>query len=111
MSVTGRFNGLFADSRFVREIKPGFYTVLPETAAAPYDRKAAAYDAVVGRWIYNRVFWGTSPATHMRFGRTALDAAGQGSFAEAGCGSLLFTAAMHREPRTGTTLLVDRSVQ
>lgn len=107
----GGFDRLFADSKYIREIEPGFYTVLPETAAAPYDRKAAVYDAVVGRWIYNRVFWGTSPASHTRFARAALDAAGQGAFAEAGCGSLLFTAAMHREPRAGTTLLVDRSVQ
>jgi SAM-dependent methyltransferase len=102
---------LFDDSQYIREIEPGFYTVLPETAAAPYDRKAAVYDAVVGRPIYHRVFWGTSSATFARFGRAALAAAGKGAFAEAGCGSLLFTAAMHREPRAGVTLLIDRSVQ
>ena len=38
------FDKLFSVSQYVREIEPGFYTVLPETAAAPYDRKAAIYD-------------------------------------------------------------------
>ena len=77
--------------------------------AAPYDRKAAAYDAIVGRAIYHRVFWGTSADSFARFGRTALDAAKDGHFAEVGCGSLLFTAPMYREDHARPVALVDRS--
>ena len=76
---------------------------------APYDRKAAVYDAIVGRPAYHRVFWGTSPRSFARFGRAALDAAGAGPFAEVGCGSLLFTAPMYRDTRARSVALVDRS--
>ncbi|HJR33870.1 MAG TPA: class I SAM-dependent methyltransferase [Gemmatimonadales bacterium] len=79
-------------------------------AAAPYDRKAAVYDAIVGRSAYHRVFWGTSPRSLARFGRAALDAAGDGPFAEVGCGSLLFTAPMYRDAGTRSVALVDRSM-
>jgi SAM-dependent methyltransferase len=78
--------------------------------AAPYDRKAAVYDALVGRAAYHRVFWETSPRSFARFGRAALEAAGAGPFAEVGCGSLLFTAPMYRDPRAGSVALVDRSM-
>jgi SAM-dependent methyltransferase len=77
---------------------------------APYDRKAAVYDAVVGRAAYHRVFWGTSPRSFARFGRAALDAAGGGPFAEVGCGSLLFTAPMYRDAPARSVALVDRSM-
>ena len=79
-------------------------------AAAPYDRKAAVYDAIVGRPVYNRVFWGTSPRSLARFGRAALDAGGAGPFAEVGCGSLLFTAPMYRDAQPRSVALVDRSM-
>lgn len=78
--------------------------------AAPYDRKAAVYDAIVGRPAYHRVFWGTSPASFARFGRAALEAAGEDPFAEVGCGSLLFTAPMYRAVRARSVALVDRSM-
>lgn len=77
---------------------------------APYDRKATVYDVIVGRPGYHRVFWGTSPESFARFGRAALEAAGDDPFAEVGCGSLLFTAAMYREVRAGSVALVDRSM-
>lgn len=79
-------------------------------AAAPYDRKAAVYDAIVGRPAYSRVFWGTSPRSFARFGRAALEAAGDGPFGEVGCGSLLFTAPMYRDAGAGSVALVDRSM-
>lgn len=79
-------------------------------AAAPYDRKAAVYDAIVGRPAYHRVFWGTSPRSFARFGRAALEAAGDGPFGEVGSGSLLFTAPMYRDARAGSVALVDRSM-
>ena len=76
---------------------------------APYDRKAAAYDAIVGRPAYHRVFWGTSPRSFARFGRAALEVAGAGPFTEVGCGSLLFTAPMYRHAVARSVALVDRS--
>jgi SAM-dependent methyltransferase len=78
-------------------------------AAAPYDRKAAVYDAIVGRPAYHRVFWGTSPQSFARFGRAALEAAGDGAFAEVGCGSMLFTGPMYRDTAVRSIVLVDRS--
>jgi SAM-dependent methyltransferase len=78
-------------------------------AAAPYDRKAAAYDTIVGRAVYHQLFWGTSPESFARFGRAALKTAGDGPFAEVGCGSLLFTTPMYREGRARSVALVDRS--
>jgi SAM-dependent methyltransferase len=96
----------------VRELAPGLYSALPDRAvAAPYDRKAAIYDAIVGRSIYHRLFWGTSAQAYSRFARLALEAAGDGCFAEAGCGSLLFTAPMYRDFRGPFALLADRSIQ
>lgn len=79
-------------------------------SVAPYDRKAAVYDAIVGRPIYHRVFWGTSPRSFARFGRAALEAAGDGPFAEVGCGSMLFTAPMYRDTAVRSIALVDRSM-
>jgi len=97
----------------VQELSPGLYTALPErTSAAAYDRKAAAYDAVVGRSAYHRVFWGTSPRAYARFGRAAFEAPDDGPFAEIGCGSLLFTAPMYTAtPRRASVVLVDRSLR
>ena len=115
MSVAGigersAFGSLLSDPSIVRELSPGLYTAFPEgTSAAAYDRKAAVYDAVVGRSVYHRLFWGTSPRSFGRFGRAAFDAADDGPFAEIGCGSLLFTAPMYRGAgRRDAVVLVDR---
>ena len=78
--------------------------------AAPYDKKAAVYDTIVGRAVYHRLFWGTSPQSFALFGRAALEAAGDGPFAEVGCGSLLFTAPMYRDRPVRSIALVDRSI-
>jgi len=111
-SESSALNAILADSARVRRLGPGLYTALPEDAvAAPYDRRAAAYDAVVGRSLYHRIFWGTSARAYTRFARAALEAGGGGYFAEAGCGSLLFTAGLYREMPARPTVLVDRSVQ
>lgn len=105
-------NGILASPDAVREIRPGLYTTLPEdAAAAAYDRRAAVYDAVVGRSLYHRIFWGTSAASYARFAGLALDAAADGCFAEAGCGSLLFSSHLYRAARGSSTLLVDRSIR
>ena len=103
---------LFRDARQIRALSPGVYSGLRESeSAAAYDRKAAIYDAVVGWPPYHRIVWGTSAARYGEFARSALAAAGGDPFAEIGCGSLLFTAEMYREARTGTTLVSDRSLE
>ena len=57
----------------IRPVDDDIYSVLPE---APhnhlYDRRAAAYDAVVSTWLYNRIMWGTSPAHYIELAREAV---------------------------------------
>lgn len=101
---------LFRESRALRIVGPGVYSVLPESTAAAYDRKARLYDAIVGWPPYHRVVWGTSAARYTEFARSALAAAGNSSFAEIGCGSLLFTAAMYHEQRFARIIVTDRSL-
>jgi SAM-dependent methyltransferase len=109
---TPAWRALIADPGHLRQVGPALYTSLPETAgAAQYDRKAALYDAIVGRSLYHRVLWGTWAGAYTRFAQTALDAAGPGPFAEIGCGSLLFTAALYRRADGPSPVLaVDRSI-
>jgi SAM-dependent methyltransferase len=112
MTKSVTLTSILAHPRAVRELGPGLYTTLSADAAvAPYDRRAVVYDAIVGRSIYHRIFWGTSAPAYGRFARGALEAAGDGPFAEAGCGSLVFTSPMYRDCRGTFALLVDRSVQ
>ena len=105
-------NSVLSSPDAVRELGPGLYTAFPQDGgAAPYDRRAVFYDAVVQWSIYHRIFWGASTLEYSRFGRAALDAAGGGRFAEIGCGSLLFTAQMYRDAHSASVTLVDRSIQ
>jgi SAM-dependent methyltransferase len=108
----GWLNAILADPGAVRALAPGLYSSVPEEgASAPYDRRAAFYDAVVGQSLYHRIMWGTSARAYARFARAALDAAEDGWFAEAGCGSLVFTAPMYRSPQVPSAVLADRSLR
>lgn len=112
MPKTIAFSSILSNPSAAREVSSGLYTAFPgEMAVAPYDRRAAVYDAIVGRSIYHRAFWGTSAQAYARFGRAALEAADDGHFAEVGCGSLLFTAPMYVEAHGLSVTLVDRSLQ
>lgn len=105
------FSSLLSSPAAAREVSPRLFTAFPgDTAAAPYDRKAMFYDAIVGRSIYHRVFWGTSAQAFASFGRAALDATDRGCYAEIGCGSLLFTAPIYRAARGLPIVLADRSL-
>jgi hypothetical protein len=105
-------DSILAHPVILRDLGGGLFTALPQgLSTAPYDRRAAAYDAVVGRSIYQRICWGTSVQSYFRFARAALQAAGDGYFAEAGCGSLLFTSSIYRDYRGPFALLADRSMQ
>ena len=112
MTERVRLDSILAHPVILRDLGGGLVTALPQgLLAAPYDRRAAAYDAVVGRSIYHRICWGTSVQSHSRFARAALHAAGEGYFAEAGCGSLLFTSSIYRDYRGPFALLADRSIE
>ena len=96
----------------VRALGPGLYTALSaESGPAPYDRHAMLYDTVL-RWsIYHRLAWGASTRAYHRFGSAALAAAGDGYFAEVGCGSLLFTSPLYARARPQASVLIDRSIE
>jgi len=91
-------NGLkevLADNREARLIETSIYSVLPD--ASPhhhYDRRSALYDSVVGTRLYNYLMWGTSPRDYTDFARDAVRSR-TGKLLDAGCGSMLFTAAAY----------------
>jgi SAM-dependent methyltransferase len=111
MSSHRSLTSIVSEPAVVREVAHGLYTALPEEIwSAPYDRKAAWYDAVLSWSIYHRVMWGTSPLLFTEFGKQAFDAAGRGPFAEVGCGSLLFTSRMYHDGRDVPVTVIDRSL-
>jgi SAM-dependent methyltransferase len=92
-----------------RSVSDGIWSVLPIDAPGQrYDGRLAAYDRVVGNGLYNRLLWGSSPARYAAFARRALDS-GDGPFLDAGCGSLVFTAAAYATS-TRSVILLDQSV-
>jgi ubiquinone/menaquinone biosynthesis C-methylase UbiE len=70
-----------------------------------YDAAPWLYDLIVGSAPYHRLVWGMHPREHGRFVEKALAAAPPGRLLDAGCGSLLFTAAAYRQTRRPITLL------
>ena len=89
-----------AESRAVRLIEDGIYSVLPEAGGEhDYDRKATVYDLVVSTRLYNAVMWGSSPLAYRDFARQAVESSSEGIVLDAACGSMLFTAAVYRECR------------
>ena len=102
-------DGLLAPGRTLREVPGGLLSALSEREqGAPYDRKAAVYDRVIGSGVYNRVVWGVDRAEYRRFAAEAV-AAGDGAFLDAGCGSAVFTAPVYASA-TRPLVLSDRSL-
>jgi ubiquinone/menaquinone biosynthesis C-methylase UbiE len=93
----------------VRPAAEGIWSVLPsDRLPARYDRRAAAYDVIVGSRLYNHVLWGSSPSTYTAFVERAV-CSSAGPLLDAGCGSLVFTAEVYsRADRP--LVLVDRSL-
>lgn len=80
----------------IRLVDEGIYSVLPEGPHDHlYDRRAIAYDLVVGTRLYNRVMWGAFRADYDQFARRATAAHSDGMLLDAACGSLLFTASAY----------------
>ena len=90
---------------------PSLSSPAPQAALAvpprvrAYDAGGWFYDLVVGSRLYHQLVWGMPPREHVAFARRALAAASPGPILDAGCGSLLFTAACYRETTRELTLL------
>lgn len=97
------------DGRDLRPAGEHVWSVLPgNTPGQRYDRRAAAYDRVVGSRMYNRLLWGSSPSTYAAFAEHAVRSNG-GPLLDAGCGSLVFTGDVYiRADRP--LVLVDQSL-
>ena len=80
------------DERCVRLIEEDIYSVERDGPVKHhYDKRATLYDLIVGTRLYNSVMWGASPFDYVDFARQALISSPDGTFLDAGCGSLLFT--------------------
>ena len=96
MNYSERFKDVLSDGRMIRRVDDDIYSALPDAPHQHlYDRRAAAYDAVVSTWLYNRLMWGTSPVDYIEFAREAVASHPAGRMLDAGCGSLLFTAQVY----------------
>jgi SAM-dependent methyltransferase len=109
MMPPGYLRDALADGLAPRLVEDGIYSVLPvQTGPHHYDSWAALYDVVVGSRPYNRLVWGSSPQAYARFVEEAVGSGG-GPFLEAGCGSLVFSAAAYaRADRP--LILMDQSL-
>lgn len=84
---------MLSEGSTIRLVEDHIYSALPDAPHRHlYDRRAAAYDSVVGTGLYNRVMWGTSPLDYIAFAGEAVISDPAGRMLDAGCGSLLFTA-------------------
>lgn len=99
------------DGRPLRQLDERLFSVLPEgTAGHAYDRRARAYDWMIGSRVYNRVAWGSSPAGYRRFARRAVQSAPGGWFLDAGCGTLLLTADAYLATPARPIVVLDQSL-
>lgn len=101
-------HGALGPGRALRPVADGIWSALSEGApSAPYDGRAKLYDRLIGGRLYNRIAWGTSPAAYTVFAARAA-ASGEGALLDAGCGTLVSTAAAHAASGR-PTVLVDVS--
>jgi ubiquinone/menaquinone biosynthesis C-methylase UbiE len=86
------------------------YSVLPEDLRGQhdYDTKAWFYDTLIGNSLYNRVVWKSSLQDYANFANVAANAS-RDLMLDAGCGTLVFTKAIHQQARR-QTILLDRSM-
>lgn len=102
MDALSDLKEVLAENCAVRLIENGIYSVLPDGVSKHhYDRRANVYDLVVRTRSYNSVMWGSSPLDYVAFARQAVASNVNGRVLDAGCGSMLFTAAIYLHcPRT-----------
>ena len=88
----------------------GTEPVIESSWAAPesvYDRRAAAYDAMVGSRLYNRLAWGTDPDDYAAFARRAV-ASADGPLLDVAAGTATATADAYLASRR-PVVVTDRS--
>ena len=93
--LPGTLRAVLADGVRPALLEDGIWTVMGAGArGGTYDRHAALYDRLIGNPLYNRIAWGTHPDRYTEFAAHAA-AHGEGALLDAGCGSLVSTAAAH----------------
>lgn len=106
-----RLDAIVAGGRTIRTVEPDIYSALAEaTTDQRYDRIAGLYDALIGSRLYNRWVWGTLPDDYREFAQAVVDAPPNGLFLDAGCGSMLFTAAAYATTDR-PIIAVDKSLE
>lgn len=100
---------LVQPGRSLHEFGSGVLSAVPlGERGASYDRRAAMYDLLVGKDLYNRLVWSCSTASYTDFAKAALSD-GAGPFLDVGCGSAVFTASAYRSTDR-PLVLIDRSL-
>lgn len=74
---------------------------------ARYDGRAAGYDWLIGRELYNRLAWSTSPREYAAFAERAVDSAA-GPLLDVAAGTALATAAAYADS-SRPVVVTDRS--
>ncbi len=105
------FQGLMSPGVTPWAVEPGIWSVLPRGAPAQrYDARVKAYDAVVGSQLYNDFVWGSSASKYRRFAESCMYGGGDGWHLEAGCGTLIFSAAAYALHPDRPVVLLDHSL-
>lgn len=95
----------------LEEVDEGIFSCLGKAdRRSDYDKKVGAYDFIVGNRFYNRIVWGNWPSEYREFCRQALASTPGGTYLDAGCGSLVFTASLYSEASNKLIVLLDRSL-
>ena len=103
-------NDLIHPSFRLAKTEQDIYSVLPEELRGQndYDTKAWFYDTLIGNALYNRVLWKSSLQDYANFANIAANSSKE-PMLDAGCGTLVFTKAIHQQARR-QTILLDRSI-
>lgn len=109
MDLPPLLSDLLRPGREAFPVGDGIWSVIPNrTRSAHYDRRAIAYDWVVGSALYNRLAWGASTNRYRAFAARAVSS-GSGPLLDAGCGSAASTAEAYVQSAR-PIVLVDRSL-
>jgi ubiquinone/menaquinone biosynthesis C-methylase UbiE len=96
MNRAERLKEVLTEGCAIRLVEDDIYSALSDDSNRHfYDRRATAYDSVVGTRLYNRIMWGTSPLDYIAFASEAIMSNPGERMLDAGCGSLLFTAQLY----------------
>jgi SAM-dependent methyltransferase len=111
MKAFATLPSLLSNPRRLRTVASDIYSILPpDVGPHLYDKRAALYDVVVGKRLYNRIAWGNSPKDYSDFARRAVADARDSWLLDAGAGSLLFTADPYLECGSRPILVLDQSL-